>query len=267
MKFKMRLMTSFLAIGTLYSATVPGVTFRAPNIPGFLTPYSFHTVGMMMYSPELASMKSGIFSKMLLNPAALANLDSTVFYLDFYQSGISLYKPLFVPFNHWSVTDVSSTAFNYRTNLYVAPRWYSQTSLHTLDTKPLYSAAWLTRINPRLTLGLFNRIAFDYGTYLAPQGYYWSNFYGSRFAAGYAETTTPEPSTLSLDENKQHLIHIQSQANIGYRTSSTMNVGAQIQQNIYSDIGDIHDSFFEVHPHSDVTSLNKPILQPLCYLL
>lgn len=247
-----------LLINLAMGGEVPGVTYQPPTVPGFLAPYYFETVSMQIFSPGVGSMQSGLYRDLLLNPALLNTLTQGRFYFDLYQTGTTPSSFYINPPVYAGGTDYSGNSYGSNTRQYSAPRWLVNTSRVDLDSKPIYSLAWLIPVTSKLHLGLFNRASLDYGSYLQSNMYYWGDYYGSIIEAGVGSNdVTPDPSTLSVDENQQHLTQVQSQIMMSYALNDKMTLGGQIQQNLYTREGHLNDSFREEHPHSDAANLDQ----------
>jgi hypothetical protein len=249
-------MLSALLIGFCFAAglhsEVPAVRFRKPDVPGFLQSMEFQTVQMQVFPREVSGMVPDPYSDLSWNPAYVMRSSQKSVYLDFHSM------------NPASLFAVQGTGVTYgyaRGGIedQVAPRWYPQTSVRSVQTVPLYNFGILLPVHSRLFIGFFNRTVFDYGPFL--QGYG-----GSSPGRGWAYDESKNsgslvPQRLETDHNQQTVLGNQFEAVVGYRISNKIDLGLRLGHMVYDRHGDLLDDKWAKYPHSSYGNLEDESLK------
>jgi hypothetical protein len=135
-------------------ADVPSPATRKPAVPYFMRSMQFQTLQTLIFSPQYAGMVQDPYADLLWNPSLICRQKEKSVYFD-----LNLGRGA-------SQVDLLPVVPSYYTEEYaVAPRWYSETSINTMNLDPHYNLAALIPLHPKWTLGLFNRVLFDYGPF------------------------------------------------------------------------------------------------------
>jgi hypothetical protein len=240
----------FLMLLNITFATVPDPVTRQPAIPYLMEPIGFRTMQMAIFAPEVSGMVPDKFSDLSWNPAYILREKQKTFYIDFNleNSVTSSLNPL----SSGILTD----------SYYLAPSWYSQTSVQDINIAPLYNLALILPLNKRMSLGIVNRSVFDYGPYRNSiwwtSGGWFDKAIESNSNIRYADF---EPQRLETDENQQTVIANQSEITLGYRLSTKTDLGLHLGHYIFHRDGYLLDSQWATHPHSSYGILNDEDLE------
>ncbi len=115
-------------LGTItFADTTPGPVIHAPQVPSFLHVYRFTTVKMNIFTTELAEMQPWFFSRLLLNPAIITDLEHPRFYIDLYNDKKTPLHKFTIPEHPSPPSDYLSYAFQSITEQYSVPHAGCQT--------------------------------------------------------------------------------------------------------------------------------------------
>lgn len=235
--------------GTL--ADVPPPRLHRPDIPYFMESMRFQTVEMRIFAPEVSGMVMDPYSDLHWNPALVLSETETSLYLDFNpQVDIPAFAfPMFTLYRSY---------YRYSTEYMVLPRWYPNTSVNTVDTRPLYNVAGLAALTPRLSIGFINRSLFDYGPFRSA----YRQYYGFRadFALGASFPAELEPERLEVDNNQQKVIGTQSEFLVGFKLSEKLDLGLRLGHYVYDREGTLYNSKWATYPHSSFANLDDESL-------
>ena len=245
------LIAAFLCIAPHLDADVPSVRFRRPDIPGFLQSMEFQTVQMQVFPREVSGMVPDPVSDLSWNPAILMQISKKSVYMDFHSmesAPVFSQDGLGIPFGNARTASADV----------VAPRWFTQTSVRSMETSPLYDFGIMLPVNARLKIGIFNRTVFDYGPFL--QGYGRSTeangiYYDSKTGG------TLIPQRLETDHNQQTVLGNQVEAVAGYRLSGKWDLGFRFGHMVYDRHGDLVDDRWAKYPHSSSGNLQDESLK------
>ncbi len=232
---------------------VPNPNFRAPRIPYFMEPFHFQTVQQKIFTPDIDGMFPDAYGDLSWNPAFILAAPRDAFYLDFN------YQPA-----EASSTKGYNLGYDTEYSL-VIPRWYTNTSIKSVQTIPLYQLAFLKQLSNRLSVGLFNRSIFDYGPYRTTR--YWKSGlrYEDALTMGFAEYdydfSEMEPKALEVDDNQQLVWGNQSELYLGYQLTSNLDLGFRIGYYHYKHNGTLYDSKWADRPHDSFADLNDEELE------
>jgi hypothetical protein len=239
------LLAGFFITGGLHS-DVPPVHFRKPDVPGFLQSMDFQTVQMQVFPREITGMVPDPFSDLSWNPAYVMQASQKSVYLDFHSMN---QVPLFA-------AQGSAIAFGSSRGGAedpVSPRWYPQTTVQSVQTIPLYNFGILLPLNPKLSVGFFNRTVFDYGPFLQGVG---SAAPGGGW--GYDEARNGGnlvPQRLETANNQQTVLGNQLEAVIGYKISEKLDLGLRFGHMVFDRHGDLLEDSWAKYPHSSNANL------------
>lgn len=241
-KFIMLVLLLILLITQIF-ADVPPIRTHRPDVPYFLAPMYFQTVLMMVFPSEISGMVTDSYSDLIWNPAFIVRQSQKSLYLDFNAQNNSSY---------FSVPDFTqySNYYSSYTDAMVQPRWYTQTSLNTVKTTPIYNFAVILPLSSKITVSLMNRSIFDYGPYRS--AYDWRNF-DQALPIGMGKT---DVQRLDIDENQQTVFGTQSEIMLGYNISEKVDLGFRFGHYSYNRDGNLFDSKLGVYPHSSFDNLN-----------
>lgn len=229
---------------------VPSPRIHSPNIPYFLESIEFQTMQMNIFPKRVTGMLMDVYSDLQWNPAYILKHSGKSVYFDFNpQIGKSIYTiPLVTLYQNYN---------EYSNDLMVLPRWYSTSSVNTLQTTPLYNFATLLAVNSRLSIGLINRSLFDYGPFRSSSYQYWGEIgLGDYFAT----PSDLEPKRMEVDENQQMVFGTQSEVVVGYKLFEKIDLGFRIGHYIFNREGNLYDSKWAIYPHSSYADLNDETL-------
>jgi hypothetical protein len=231
-------------------ATVPDPVTRQPSIPYLMEPIGFRTMQMAIFAPEVSGMVPDKFSDLSWNPAYILREKQKTFYIDFnLENNIeSSFSPL------------SSGIL--RRSSYLAPSWYNNTIVQSINIAPLYNLALILPLNKRMNLGIVNRSVFDYGPYR--NSIWWRSsgwMKDAIFTNSYAPYAELEPQRLETDKNQQTVLANQSEITFGYRLSTKTDIGLHLGHYIFHRDGYLLDSQWAIHPHSSYGILNDEDLK------
>ncbi|MFQ6616909.1 MAG: hypothetical protein ACE5HZ_09140, partial [Fidelibacterota bacterium] len=238
------------------SADVPPQRLHKPNVPFLLESMRFQTVQMRIFAPQVSGMIMDPYSDLHWNPAFVLDQKGKSGYLDF---NPQVDAPVFPLRRYALYTD----PYQFSTSYMVLPRWYSRTTVNTVDTSPIYNVAALAALSPRISIGFINRSAFDYGPFRsAYRGYYEG---ADVFALSFSPDSGPfpsglEPQRLEVDDNQQTVIGTQTELSVGYRLLRNIDLGIRLGQFLYGRDGTLYDSKWATYPHSSFANLEDESL-------
>lgn len=251
MSFKHVKIFSICIIGFLSQilSDVPYPRIHPPNIPYFLESIEFQTMQMNIFPQRVSGMVMDVYSDLQWNPAYILKHTGKSVYFDFNpQIGKSIYTiPLVTLYQNYN---------EYSTDLMVLPRWYSTSSVNTLQTTPIYNFSTLLAVNSRLSIGFINRSLFDYGPFRSSSYQYWEMI----SLGDYAADASLEPKRMEVDENQQIVFGNQSEVILGYKLVEKIDLGFRIGHYIFNSEGNLYDSKWAMYPHSSYADLNDETL-------
>ncbi len=234
---------------SLLHADVPAPVTRSPSVPYYMQSIQFQTLQTLVFSPQYAGMVQDSYADLLCNPAFICAQVKKSIYFDFNLG------------RGGTFTDPLSVEPSYYSNSYdVIPRWYSSTSINTMDATPHYNLAALIPLSSRLTLGLFNRALFDYGPFRSTVGYQDDRWNDLAASVKYFEGNY-ELQRLEIDDNQQTLFGMQNEAILGYALSDKLDIALRAGYHFYNRDGDLYDSKWGNYPHSSFADLNDEALE------
>jgi hypothetical protein len=239
---------ALLCHSAVFFADVPPASTRKPAVPYFMCSMEFQTLQTLVFSPQCAGMVRNPYADLLWNPAFICGQTQKSIYFD-----LNLGRGT-------SQLDLLPGASSYYTEDYtVVPRWYSQTSIGAMDANPHYNLAALIPFHPKWTLGLFNRVLFDYGPFRS--ALYWEeaqweiaadkNYFGAEY----------ELQRLEIDDNQQTIFGIQNEAILGYVLSKKFDLALRLGHYLYNRDGDLYDSKWGIYPHYTFGNLDDEALE------
>jgi len=239
---------ALLGCSVSISADVPSPETRNPAVPYFMRSMEFQTLQTLIFSPQYAGMVRDSYADLLWNPAFICG-----------QKEKSVYFDLNLGRGASSADLLPVDPSYYSGNYIVAPRWYSQTTINTMNVDPHYNVAALIPLHPKWTLGLFNRALFDYGPFRSTL--YWEeNRWGAAADNKYFDTQY-ELQRLEIDDNQQTIFGIQNEAILGYSLSKKLDLAFRLGHYLYDRDGTLYDSKWGVYPHNTFGDLNDEALE------
>ena len=251
--FLKKRLTLLVAGGCVFAqvrADVPSVRYRKPDLPSFLQSMEFQTVQMQVFPREVSGMVPDVVSDLSWNPAFLTDLSQKTVYADFLSQESS---PLF------ATQGIGLSPGNTRTSTgdMVISNWYTQTSIRSVQTVPLYNFGILLPIHPRLNVALFNRSVFDYGPFL--QGYdYYSN---AELSWARTDKSNLTPQRLEVESNQQTVLGNRLELDVSYRLSEKWDAGLRFGHMVLDRHGDMNDDRWAFYPHSSYGLLEDESLK------
>jgi hypothetical protein len=228
-------------------ADVPSPATRKPAVPYFMRSMQFQTLQTLIFSPQYAGMVQDPYADLLWNPSLICRQKEKSVYFD-----LNLGRGA-------SQVDLLPVVPSYYTEEYaVAPRWYSETSINTMNLDPHYNLAALIPLHPKWTLGLFNRVLFDYGPFRSTLNWEeerWELAADSKYFANEYEL-----QRLEIDNNQQTILGIQNEAILGYSPSEKLDLALRLGHYQYNRNGDLYDSRWGIYPHNSFGDLNDEAL-------
>ena len=255
MSFKHVKIFSICIIGFLSQvlSDVPSPRIHPPNIPNFLESMEFQTMQMNIFPQRVSGMVMDVYSDLQWNPAYILKHTGKSVYFDFNpQIGKSIYTiPRGILYQNYD---------EYSNDLMVLPRWYSTSSVNTLQTTPIYNFSTLLTVNSRLSIGFINRSLFDYGPFRLSSYQYWGDSFDDLFSAGGSSSGELDPERMEVDENQQMVFGNQSEVILGYKLVEKIDLGFRIGHYIFNSEGNLYDSKWAIYPHSSYADLNDETL-------
>jgi len=236
------IISNLLILSGIVTATVPDPVTRQPSVPYLLEPIGFRTMQMAIFATEVSGMVPDKFSDLRWNPAYILREKQKTFYIDFNLE--STVESSLSPLSSSLLTD----------SYYLAPSWYSQTSVQNMNIAPLYNLALILPLNKRIILGIVNRSVFDYGPYR--NSTWWSSGGWFDEAVRSNAYAALEPQRLETDENQQIVLANQAEITLGYRLSTKTDLGFHLGHYIFHRDGNLYDSQWATYPHSSYGILN-----------
>ncbi|MEJ2629020.1 MAG: hypothetical protein P8078_10735, partial [bacterium] len=216
-------------------ADVPYPTTHKPTVPYHMQYINFQPVQLDIFGEYISGMLVDPYADLSWNPAFILS-----------QSQASAYLKI----NFHQVESSSSYYINpeYNDSYAILPRWYSSSTINILNAEPIYHIAFLKTISSKLSLGIINRSIIDYGPYRSTLWWDQGGWDNERAASAYA--AKPEPQTLHVDENNQHIIGNHLETYLGYQLSPSLAVGVKLGHYLFRQEGQLYDSKWGYHPHN-----------------
>jgi hypothetical protein len=236
-------------------ADVPPARLRGPDVPGFLQSMEFQTVQMQVFPAEASGMIPDAVSDLMWNPAFLAGLAKRYAYLDFHSMN---QNPLFASRG----SGIQAVNFRSAMDDQLAPRWYPQTSIHSVQTTPLYDFGILLPVGPKVSVAVFNSAVFDYGPYLQAMG----GGGGALDEKADLNSRLPGggnlvPQRVEADENQQTVLGNRLEASVAIRISQTLDLGVRLGHMVFDRHGDLLNDRWATYPHSSFGDLEDESLK------
>ncbi len=234
----------WIAIIFFHTHLISGVPYpqtHQPSSPYFMEQINFQSILLNTYGDDISGVVMDKYSDLSWNPALIFNSSENGVYMDFnYQKSPASYYRYY-----------RSPGYDF-----VAPNWYRNTSITSLQMDPLYNFAFVKKITPKISIGVINRSIFDYGPFRSSSS--WRDYNRSSNNSFYDNTAYEnlELKTVEVAGNQQTVWGTQSEIYLGYKLSSKIDIGIKVGHYIFRRWGDLNDSRYSKQPHSFVNSLN-----------
>jgi hypothetical protein len=236
------------------NASVPDPRFRKPGVPGFLQPMEFRTVMMQTFPSEVSGMVPDPVSDLIWNPATLAGLSKRSAFLDFFGGADN---PVFAASAASADPAVSARSW---TDEIAAPRWYPQTAVVPMETRPILSVGFLLPLSRRVSAAVFDRVVFDYGPFLQSMGGGGNWNAEAADARYYDKTGSGTLSRLETGHNQQTTIGNRIEAVIGWKAADRLDLGLRLGHMATRRDGELLEDDWARYPHSSSAGLEDESL-------
>jgi hypothetical protein len=228
-------------------AGVPIPRTHNPSLPYFMEQINFQSVLLNVYGQNISGIIPDRYSDLNWNPAFILQSKGNSAYLDF---------------NYQVSNNSQYSYYNSAGGYTVAPNWYNNTYINSLQLNPLYNFALIQKISDKISIAIINRSLFDYGPFRSTSN---SRYYGSRSLSSNAYDSEAyrdlELKTVEVSENQQSVWGTQTEFNLGYNFSSKIDFGLKLGHYIFRQAGDLNDSRYSKQPHSLVDEFNDEDLK------
>lgn len=223
-------------------AGVPIPKTHNPSIPYFMEQIGFQTILLNVYGENISGIIPDMYSDLNWNPAFILQGNENGAYMDF---------------NYQAPNNSQFSYYNSYGSDMVAPNWYGNTYINSLQLNPLYNFALIKKINNRISIGIINRSIFDYGPFRSASN--WSVYSNSVTSSDYNSGAYRdlELKTVEVAENQQSVWGTQTEFTLGYNFSSKIDIGLKFGHYIFRQSGELNDSRYSKQPHSFIDEYNN----------